>query len=202
MKQCNVYYTGFILLTLYICLISSLCSLLEQFLSHFLVLPRASDFCSLFVSLPSEMNLFYPELIYLPSARNWTQLLRVIGSTLRTFHKKVRKFETIHRKGKVTFKAIIDETSFWESPPLTSNCSSPLFNFPNYIEVKSKWSWELKRLWNCNLMLNQTAQDIFHRVKGICDSSVDFPWKSHFQSKSEKAVKQQIELFLKLVWCL
>ena len=98
--------------TVYICLISSLCSLLEQFLSHFLVLPRASDFCSLFVSLPKEMNLFYPELIYLPSARNWTQLLE--GDWIN--FENLFQFEPIHRKVKVTFKAIIDETSFWESP--------------------------------------------------------------------------------------
>ena len=61
-------------------------------MSHFFVFPRASDFCSLFVSLPSEMNLFYPELIYLPSTRNWTQLRKVDWINFEPHSKESKSF--------------------------------------------------------------------------------------------------------------
>ena len=61
-------------------------------MSHFFVFPRAPDFCSLFVALSSEMNLFYPELIYLPSTRNWTQLRKVDWINFEPLSKESKSF--------------------------------------------------------------------------------------------------------------
>ena len=106
--------------------------------SFLLYLPCWSNSCR--ISLSSREPLTSVHFLY-PFLRKWTfstqssficpqhgielNYGRLIGSTLNP----------IKKRAKVLFKAIL-----WNHLPtslLSSNCSSPLFNFPNYIEVKS-----------------------------------------------------------------
>ena len=165
----------------YICLISSLCSLLEQFLSHFLVLPRASDFCSLFVSLPKEMNLFYPELIYLPSARNWTQLLRVIGSTLRTFHKSEKVWTNSQkRKGYI-------QGYHWRNLLLRIPLPSPQTVLPLYSTSPITLKSNLNEVRSWNVVEIATKCEIKQPARLLLSLSLKHlklpsVWKSNFKS--------------------
>ena len=108
-----------------------------------------------FLSPPSSLWLLFtfcfPSLgnePFLPRAHLFalsTELNTITGGWLDQLWEpfiKVRKFEPIRRKVKVTFKAIIDETSFWESPPspqtvLPLYSTSPITLKSNLNEVRN-----------------------------------------------------------------
>ena len=104
-------------------------STLHIFVYNFFSMFLVGTILVAFLSPPSSLWLLFtfcfPSLgnePFLPRAHLFalsTELNTITGGWLDQLWEpfiKVRKFEPIHRKGKVTFKAIIDETSFWESP--------------------------------------------------------------------------------------
>ena len=146
-----------------------------------------------FLSPPSSLWLLFtfcfPSLgnePFLPRAHLFalsTELNTITGGWLDQLWEpfiKVRKFEPIHRKVKVTFKAIIDETSFWESPspqtvlPLYS--TSPITLKSNLNEVRS---WNVVEIaTKCEI--KQPARLLLSlSLKHLKLPSV---WKSNFKS--------------------
>ena len=155
-------------LKVFICFISSPSPLLKSFLSYFLVFPRASDFCSLFVPFLRKWTFSTQSSFICPQHGIELNYGRLIGSTLNP----------IEKRAKVLFKAIL-----WNHlPPLLLPSSaqtvlppystSPITLKSNLNEVES---WNVGEIaTKCRIkQLTNT------RVYVIINHSNDF-WASSF----------------------
>ena len=128
-------------LKVFICFISSPSPLLKSFLSYFLVFPRASDFCSLFVPFLRKWTFSTQSSFICPQHGIELNYGRLIGSTLSPIHKRV----------KVLFKAIYETLNPpfllpWTQTVLPLYSTSPITLKSNLNEVGSWNAGEIATL--------------------------------------------------------